>query len=99
MKTYIITLAVLFLSISSLLGQQNDITFKKKKVLNKGKFFVYWRWNWASFSKSDIRFKGDNYDFTLQSVKAHDTPSAFTFKKYFGIQLKNCYKFHLSTHQ
>jgi hypothetical protein len=85
LKTYIITLAVLFLSISSLLGQQNDITPKKKKVLNKGKFFVYWGWNWASFSKSDIRFKGDNYDFTLQSVKAHDTPSAFTFKKYFGI--------------
>ena len=38
MKTYIITLAVLFLSISSLLGQQNDITPKKRKYLTKESF-------------------------------------------------------------
>lgn len=59
---------------------------KKNKVSNKGKFFVYWGWNWAGYSDSDIRFKGDNYDFTLQNVKAHDTPSDFTYKKYFGIK-------------
>jgi len=58
----------------------------KKKVSNKGKFFMYWGWNWASYTDSDIRFKGDNYDFTLQNVEAHDTPSAFTFKKYFGLK-------------
>jgi len=59
---------------------------QKKKVSNKGKFFVYWGWNWASYTDSNIRFKGENYDFTLQDVESHDTPSAFTFKKYFGIK-------------
>jgi hypothetical protein len=58
---------------------------QKKKVSNKGKFFVYWGWNWSSYTDSNIRFKGENYDFTLQDVKAQDTPSKFTFKKYFGI--------------
>lgn len=58
---------------------------EKKKVSNKGKFFMYFGWNWAEYSASDIRFKGNNYDFTLRDVKARDTPSDFTFKKYFGI--------------
>jgi len=59
---------------------------QKKKVSNKGKFFMYWGWNWSSYTDSNIRFKGENYDFTLQDVTAQDTPSAFTFKKYFGIK-------------
>ena len=58
---------------------------KKNKVVNKGKFFVYWGWNWASYTKSDIYFKGDGYDFVLKDVKAEDTPSPFSFSKYFGI--------------
>lgn len=58
---------------------------QQKKVSNKGKFFAYWGWNWASYSNSDIRFKGENYDFTLQNVKASDTPTKFSFKNYFGI--------------
>ena len=66
----------------SINAQENQ----KKKVSNKGKFFAYWGWNWSSYTDSNIRFKGENYDFTLQDVKAQDTPSAFTFKKYFGIK-------------
>ena len=76
-------LLVLFLMVLSL--STNAQENQKKKVTNKGKFFAYWGWNWASYSDSNIRFKGENYDFTLQDVKARDTPSAFTFKKYFGI--------------
>jgi hypothetical protein len=76
-------LLVLLLMVVSL--SNNAQENQKKKGTNKGKFFAYWGWNWASYSDSNIRFKGENYDFTLQDVKAHDTPSAFTFKKYFGI--------------
>ena len=47
---------------------------------NKGKFYVYWGWNNAQYSKSDIRFKGDNYDFTLDKVTAHDRQSDFGIK-------------------
>ena len=85
MKAFIIILMTLFLSITALVGQQNNEFPKKKKVVNKGKFFAYWGWNWASYTDSNIHFQGDNYDFTLQNVTAQDTPSKFTFSKYFGI--------------
>ncbi|MCX7548193.1 hypothetical protein OS188_09525 [Xanthomarina sp. F1114] len=39
---------------------------------NKGKLFLSWGGNREAFTKSDITFKGDNYKFTLQNVKAHD---------------------------
>ncbi len=45
--------------------------------INKGKFFVYWGWNRAHYSTSDITFKGNNYNFTLNSVKADDKPKPF----------------------
>lgn len=47
---------------------------------NKGKFYVYWGWNNGQYTKSDIRFKGDNYDFTLDNVVAHDRQSDFGIK-------------------
>jgi hypothetical protein len=85
LNKYIFVLVVLFFSTTSFVGQENTVFTKKNKVVNKGKFFVYWGWNWASYTDSDIRFKGNNYDFTLRNVKSHDTPSEFSFKKYFGI--------------
>ena len=69
MKTYI-TLIVAFFGIFSF-GQGKE---------NKGKFYVYWGWNHAQYSKSDIQFKGDNYDFTLADVVAHDRQSDFGIK-------------------
>lgn len=44
---------------------------------NKGKFFVFWGGNRESYSKSDIRFKGADYDFTLYDVAAHDKPKGW----------------------
>ncbi len=44
-------------------------------VTKKGKMFVFWGWNRAGFTNSDIRFKGAGYDFTLENVVAHDRPS------------------------
>ncbi len=85
LNKYIFVLVVLFFSTTSFVGQENTVFTKKNKVVNKGKFFVYWGWNWASYTDSDIRFKGNNYDFTLRNVKSRDTPSEFSFKKYFGI--------------
>jgi len=78
-KNYILFFVLIF---SIAINAQKNT---QKKVVNKGKFLTYWGWNWASYSGSDIRFKGNNYDFTLRDVKAHDTPSKFSFSKYFGI--------------
>ena len=44
---------------------------------NKGKFFVSWGGNSASYTKSDITFKGADYNFTLSNVKAHDEPQGW----------------------
>ena len=52
---------------------------------NKGKFYVFWGWNRASFSNSDIHFKGANYDFTLRNVTANDRPTKFGFDPYFKL--------------
>ena len=76
---------MLLFSVSTLISQENNEVIEKKKVNNKGKFFLYWGWNWASYTDSDIRFKGENYDFTLSNVAAQDSPSEFSFSKYFGI--------------
>jgi hypothetical protein len=50
---------------------------EKYTAHNKGKFYVFWGGNRESFSKSDIRFKGADYDFTLYDVEAHDKPKGF----------------------
>ncbi len=44
---------------------------------NKGKMFVFWGGNRESFSKSDIHFKGPDYDFTLYDVQARDKPKGW----------------------
>lgn len=50
---------------------------EKYTAKNKGKFYIFWGGNRESFSKSDIRFKGEDYDFTLYDVTAHDKPKGF----------------------
>ncbi|WP_374360826.1 hypothetical protein [Cloacibacterium sp.] len=50
-------------------------TSSKKSLGEKGTMFVFWGWNRAMFSKSDIHFKGNGYDFVLHNVVAHDRPS------------------------
>ncbi|SFZ92707.1 hypothetical protein SAMN05428642_102906 [Flaviramulus basaltis] len=49
----------------------------KYTASNKGKFFISWGGNRESFSKSDIRFKGDNYDFTIKDASAKDKPKGW----------------------
>ncbi len=50
---------------------------EKYTAHNKGKFYIFWGGNRESFSKSDIHFKGADYDFTLYNVEAHDKPKGF----------------------
>ncbi|MCF2875871.1 hypothetical protein L1250_13825 [Tenacibaculum sp. Cn5-34] len=84
MKLRIVSLLMMLLTTSLIVGQEKEEKVReKKKVTNKGKFFVYWGWNWADYSDSDIRFKGENYDFTLSNVRAKDRPTKFSFRDYF----------------
>lgn len=56
-------------------GSVDLLPIKETSTLKKGSMFIFWGWNRAAFSKSDIRFKGNGYDFTLNNVVAHDRPS------------------------
>lgn len=50
---------------------------EKYTAHNKGKFYIFWGGNREAYSKSDIRFKGKDYDFTLYDVEAHDKPKGW----------------------
>ena len=50
---------------------------------NKKSIYVYWGWNWDNFSKSDINFKGADYEFTLKNVVADDKQASFDLETYF----------------
>ncbi len=74
----IITLVIVLISITSFAQTENsvDLPIVKEKYTahNKGKFFMYWGWNKAFYSKSDIHFTGSDYDFTIYDVTAHNRP-------------------------
>ena len=54
-----------------------DVTDIKYTSTNKGKIFVYWGGNRETYSKSDITFTGEDYNFTLENVPAHDKPKGW----------------------
>ncbi len=56
----------------------------KDNYYRKGNFSIYWGWNRAAFTTSDIQFKGDNYNFILKDVVAKDRQSAFDPNLYFN---------------
>ena len=57
----------------------NEVVNSKRSFGEKGTMFVFWGWNRAGFTKSDIHFKGDGYDFILHDVKAQDSPSKLSW--------------------
>jgi hypothetical protein len=86
MKKTIIA-SILLLSQLSFSQIKNDTisrrnTTKRRNANNrrKGQFFASWGWNRDSYSKSDIRFKGNGYDFTIEDAVADDKPNPFGIK-------------------
>ncbi len=60
-----------------IIAQDITQTPEKYTAHNKGKFYIYWGGNRESYSKSDIRFQGNGYDFTLYDVTAQDKPKGW----------------------
>lgn len=50
---------------------------EKYTAHNKGKFYISWGGNRESYSKSDVNFRGDNYNFTVDNMQAHDKPKGW----------------------
>src|SRR5690606_20589266 len=56
---------------------QNSTEPTKYTANNKGKVLVSWGDNRASYSKSDITFKGEDYEFTIKDATAKDKPKGW----------------------
>ena len=75
-KLTLLTIGILFLSTqtySQVTKSEND----KYTKINKGKVFIYWGGNRANYSKSDINFRGNGYNFTLNNIVADDKPKGY----------------------
>lgn len=79
MKKIILYTAFIGLVLSnSIHAQQEEIKIQDKYTAhNKGKFFVSWGGNREIYTKSDVTFKGKDYNFTLGNIKAHDKPKGW----------------------
>lgn len=58
-------------------GQQIGLEQVRYTSSNKGKIFLYWGGNRGDFSRSDINFRGKDYNFTLRDVEAQDKPKGY----------------------
>lgn len=76
MKLQILKAFVLFciLTIPAFAQEDQTATPERYTAHNKGKFFIYWGGNRESYTKSDINFTGNGYNYTLYDVQAHDKP-------------------------
>lgn len=72
-KSFIVLTLCLFTTISF----AQDKTPEKYTSKNKGKFIISWGGNRETFSKSDITFKGDDYNFTIHDATAIDKPKGW----------------------
>lgn len=76
-----VSVLLLILEVSLAYGQEE---LKEVKTGNKGRFYAFWGWNRSWYTNSDISFHGNNYDFTLENLKATDRQSPFQFNTYFA---------------
>lgn len=73
----ILILIVLFTTTASYGQDKNSYSDKRK-----GQLSISWGWNRAAYTRSNIRFRGSDYDFRLYKVVAHDRPTPFSFRDY-----------------
>jgi hypothetical protein len=63
---------------SNTISAQEEIKIQDKYTAhNKGKFFVSWGGNRESYTKSDVNFRGKDYNFTVENMVAHDKPKGW----------------------
>jgi hypothetical protein len=77
LKTFLYSIIlILFISINSF-AQNDSIKKERYTAHNKGKFTISWGGNRDYFTDSDITFKGDDYNFTIENATAHDKPKGW----------------------
>lgn len=80
MKTKLGFIVLILIAIFSQEAKGQELQELKNELYtssNKGKFFLYWGGNRGYYTKSDITFTGDDYDFTLSDVESVDRPKGW----------------------
>ncbi|WP_370514396.1 MULTISPECIES: hypothetical protein [unclassified Flavobacterium] len=78
MKKIALHIAIIaFSSLQIVNAQQDEKIQERYTAHNKGKFFVSWGGNRDSYTKSDVTFKGKDYNFTLDNITADDKPKGW----------------------
>ncbi len=80
MKKIIITLMFCFFVKACF--SQSGVRYSNTK---QGQLYILWGWNRAAYTKSNISFKGNDYDFHLKKVAAHDRPTRVSFHDYLQV--------------
>lgn len=58
--------------------------FSQVKKHRAGEMYLYWGWNRDAYSRSDLHFTGEDYDFTLYDVRAKERQEKFSTGVYFS---------------
>lgn len=82
MRLFFIITSFLFLSNFSFAQSSNHNPLQEAGY--KGKMYAYWGWNVSWYTKSDITFKGDHYNFELKDVVGKDRQTSFALDPYFN---------------
>ncbi|TRX42760.1 hypothetical protein [Flavobacterium restrictum] len=76
-KTILVTALFVVFCLSNTFAQEDIKIQDKYSAHNKGKIFISWGGNRDSYTKSDVTFKGNDYNFTLYDISAHDKPKGW----------------------
>jgi hypothetical protein len=77
-KCFLLFLLTLGLSSSSV---AQEIIENSPHIRAKS-FYLTWGYNRSNYEETDIRFYGDDFDFTLSGVRGHDLPLPFEARTY-----------------
>lgn len=77
MKKLFTAAFVAFLFTNCLSAQEEIKIQDKYTAHNKGKIFISWGGNRESYTKSDVTFRGKDYNFTIDNMVAHDKPKGW----------------------
>lgn len=64
--------------------QKSGLLIPATGTSRKGQVAISWGYNRVYYNRSDVHFKGDGFDFTLEKARAEDMPEKFSPKVYFN---------------
>lgn len=84
MRQILLSLCLLLTMALPAIAQVEPQAIRDQSPSQKGKWQVFWGWNRDVYSKSTLHFWGDQYNFVLRDVDAHDFQAPLGISPYFN---------------